>query len=291
MNYEQFMECVRTRVEEVLGGEARVTVYSVVKNNSVKLDGLTIMERENNVSPTIYLNPYFEAFEHGMDMDKIVREILKVYTQCRPKQKFDTDYLKNYEKVKDRIVYRLVNYEKNRELLEQMPCIRFLDLAVIFYCMIAIGEEGAASVAVKSEYMKVWNITLPQIYEQAKRNTPKLLPYVLQTMLEVLGEFCDALDTTGALPMYVLTNQLKMNGAACILYPDALRECSQKMGSDLLILPSSIHEVILLPDDGSSNREELREMVDEINRTQLEVEEVLSAQVYRYERKTNRIIM
>ena len=143
----------------------------------------------------------------------------------------------------------------------------------------------------RQEYMKVWNITLPQIYEQAKRNTPKLLPYVLQTMLEVLGEFCDALDTNGALPMYVLTNQLKMNGAACILYPDALRECSQKMGSDLLILPSSIHEVILLPDDGSSNREELREMVDEINRTQLEVEEVLSAQVYRYERKTNRIIM
>ena len=91
--------------------------------------------------------------------------------------------------------------------------------------------------------------------------------------------------------MYVLTNQLKMNGAACILYPDALRKCSQQIGSDLLILPSSIHEVILLPDDGRSNREELREMVEEINRTQLEVEEVLSGQVYRYERKTNRIIL
>ncbi|MBU9725310.1 DUF5688 family protein [Diplocloster modestus] len=291
MNYEQFMECVRTRVEEVLGGEARVTVYSVVKNNSVKLDGLTIMERENNVSPTIYLNPYFEAFEHGMEMDKIVREILKVYTQCRPKQKFDTDYLKDYEKVKDRIVYRLVNYEKNRELLEQMPCIRFLDLAVIFYCLIAVGEEGTASVAVKSEYRKVWDITLPQIYEQAKINTPKLLPYVLQTMLEVLGELCDGMDTSGAVPMYVLTNQLRMNGAACILYPDVLRECSRKIGGDLLILPSSIHEVILMPDHGNGNRAELREMVEEINQTQLEAEEVLSGQVYRYERNTNKIIL
>ena len=189
-------------------------------------------------------------------------------------------------------ITKIVRMEKeNRELLEQMPCIRFLDLAVIFYCLIAVGEEGTASVAVKSEYRKVWDITLPQIYEQAKINTPKLLPYVLQTMLEVLGELCDGMDTSGAVPMYVLTNQLRMNGAACILYPDVLRECSRKIGGDLLILPSSIHEVILMPDHGNGNRAELREMVEEINQTQLEAEEVLSGQVYRYERNTNKIIL
>ena len=82
-----------------------------------------------------------------------------------------------------------------------------------------------------------------------------------------------------------------MNGAACILYPDVLRECSRKIGGDLLILPSSIHEVILMPDHGNGNRAELREMVEEINQTQLEAEEVLSGQVYRYERNTNKIIL
>ncbi len=95
------------------------------------------------------------------------------------------------------------------------------------------------------------------------------------------------------IPMKVLTNSKRSSGAVCILYPGVLEEvAAERMGGDFYIIPSSVHEVILLPDDGRLLEENLKEMIFEVNRTKVDPEEVLSDNLYYYdaERKETRLL-
>lgn len=130
MKLEKFMEAVTIKVQEIAGEDASVHVQEVRKNNNVLLHGMTILRKGQNVSPTIYLDSFFEMLEDGMDLEYIVRRILEVYVKGLPKSKVDMEFFRDFEKVKDRIVYRLVNREKNKELLDNIPHVDFLDLAI-----------------------------------------------------------------------------------------------------------------------------------------------------------------
>ena len=93
----------------------------------------------------------------------------------------------------------------------------------------------------------------------------------------------------GGIPLLVLTNSRRYLGAACILYRGVLERFAKKLGENLYILPSSVHEVILLPETKVNSSKNLLRMVMEVNRTQLAPEEVLSDTVYYYDRKSGKI--
>lgn len=186
---------------------------------------------------------------------------------------------------KESIRYQLINYERNRELLQLVPHIRYLDLVIVFYGIID-EEENTSYGLLTWQGMYAMGLTEEETERLASENTPRDMPCVLDSLEKIVERILGKadLEPTG-LPMYVLTNKQCIFGAACILYPNLLQRISGILGSDLYILPSSIHECILIPENAGADRKELEEIVREINRTQVPEAEILSDHVYIYRAK------
>lgn len=104
----------------------------MIKNNGCEMDGLVIMEKGKDIAPTIYLEGFYEEYTRGEDIRNIIRQIETVYEENKNNVTFDVNILKQFETIKDKIVYKVVNYRSNEKLLEQVPHKRILDLAVVF---------------------------------------------------------------------------------------------------------------------------------------------------------------
>lgn len=298
MKLDKFLKTVQDRVQDVAGADACVQVQEVRKNNNVVLHGMSILRKGQNVSPTIYLDSFYEMMEEGTDMEHIVKKILEVYVRGLPRGNVDMEFFKDFESVRDRIVYRLVNREKNRELLQEIPHVDFLDLAVCFCYSYENPEIGEGMILIHNTHLEMWQTSHRELMRLAERNTPRLMPAWLCSMdsalngildEEALAQLRQMQRETGKY-MYVLSNDRRCQGAAAILYPGMLARAAQQMGGSFYILPSSIHEVILLRDETQSGGRQLHEMIEDINRNQLREEEVLSDYAYLYDAAAEKVV-
>lgn len=293
MEFTNFTTLVQREVEKRAGENYRVKLNDVMKNNGVVLRGITLMQDDSNISPTIYLNPYYDAYENGdTTLGTVIDEVIDTYERNKINRSIDMKFFLNYETVRSRIIFKLINTEKNRELLRDVPYIPFHDLSIVFQCLVSEERFGNASILIHNVHLQLWKVNARELYECALENTPLLQGYELVDMNTVLEEMKalggiddeEIEDMQQEVPMYVLSNKSRINGASCILYKDILKDFAMVVDKDLYVLPSSIHEVILLPSDGTQESEQLKEMVREINQSQVEKEEVLSDSVYYYRR-------
>lgn len=285
MTYYQFIEAVETKVKEVVDTEVTVGVHTAEKMNGVTKKGIILSKEGVNVSPTIYLEEYFGQYQHGKSVEQIVHDILNLYREVRCEKSWDVDKIQTFSLIENKIVYRVIHYEKNRELLENVPYVRFLDLAITFCVLLEVTEHGTATMMVRNEHLEMWNVSKEVLYENACRNTEKLLPYSFQTMNAVVEELTGMPVYEEDDVLYVLTNCIRSFGAAAMLYKDRLRRIGEYLRENYYILPSSIHEVIIVPESVAPFRGVLNRMVEEINETQLEEEEILSDHAYYYDCK------
>mgnify|MGYP007082451466 FL=1 len=296
MEYKEFVEYIKMNAGYIAGEGGNITINHVIKNNGCEMDGLVIMEKGKDIAPTIYLDSFYELYTNGENIKNIIRQIEVIYEQNKNNVTFDVNILKHFDTIKDKIVYKVVNYRSNEKLLEQVPHKRILDLAVVFYCLLDNEYGRSATALIYNNNLKNWNVTIDDVYKAALKNTPDLLHSKISSMaalfekcgVNVDGEEVDLKDYVPS-DMYVLTNESKLNGAACILYENVLYDFAQKLGADLYILPSSVHEVILLPKLSMFEEDELVNMVKEVNTEGVAADEVLSDHVYEYNR-TERLI-
>ena len=296
MEYKEFVEYIKMNAGYIAGEGGNITINHVIKNNGCEMDGLVIMEKGKDIAPTIYLDSFYELYTNGEKIKNIIRQIEVIYEQNKNNVTFDVNILKHFDTIKDKIVYKVVNYRSNEKLLEQVPHKRILDLAVVFYCLLDNEYGRSATALIYNNNLKNWNVTIDDVYKAALKNTPDLLHSKISSMaalfekcgVNVDGEEVDLKDYVPS-DMYVLTNESKLNGAACILYENVLYDFAQKLGADLYILPSSVHEVILLPKLSVFEKDELVNMVKEVNTEGVAADEVLSDHVYEYNR-TERLI-
>lgn len=303
MEFSNFTTLVREEVERRTGENYRVRLNDVRKNNGVVLRGLTVMQDDSNISPTIYLNNYYEEYTSGrVTLVNVVNDVMDTYNRNKVNQSVDMRYFLNYESVKQNVIYKLVNTEKNKTLLEDVPHIEFLDLSIVFQCLIAQEEFGTASILIHNIHLKLWDVSAEELYQAAKENTQRLQKYEIKSMTDVLYEIMmeeepedfDYEDCMAgfrdSVPMYVLSNRRRVEGAACILYPNLIQDFADAIGSSFYIIPSSVHEVILLPAGQDEESTEIKSMIQEINDTQVRVEEILSYSLYFYDREEGKII-
>ena len=264
MEYKEFVEYIKMNAGYIAGEGGNITINHVIKNNGCEMDGLVIMEKGKDIAPTIYLDSFYELYTNGENIKNIIRQIEVIYEQNKNNVTFDVNILKHFDTIKDKIVYKVVNYRSNEKLLEQVPHKRILDLAVVFYCLLDNEYGRSATALIYNNNLKNWNVTIDDVYKAALKNTPDLLHSKISSMaalfekcgVNVDGEEVDLKDYVPS-DMYVLTNESKLNGAACILYENVLYDFAQKLGADLYILPSSVHEVILLPKLSMFEKDEL----------------------------------
>jgi PIN domain nuclease of toxin-antitoxin system len=298
--YEDFLYSLKQEAMTYLGDEYQIELKHVLKNNGVILDGLLIRKGTQAVSPSIYLNQYYEQYCEGRDFSEIGEEILGAYEASQEESiQIGLNFKFEYEQIKSSITYRLINYEKNKHLLKKVPHLRILDLAVTFHCIVRNDKDGIGTIRITNEHQHNWEVSVVSLWELASMNTRRLFPAVIRPMEDIVYDLMNRnnleeenvledYNPTQSSNMYVLTNDKGINGATCLLYRDTLEEFSRKLDCDFYILPSSIHEVILVPQvknetiDFMNAKERLKEMVREINETQVAVEEVLSDTVYEY---------
>lgn len=283
MEIREFAEKVQKAVALVLGEEYKVKLQEVRKNNGVFLQGLIILKEKQNVSPTIYLQPFWEAYEEGVTLLEVVTRILQIYKEDVPRDNIDMTFFRDFDKVKDRICYRLIHAERNEELLKEIPYVPFLDLAICFYYAYEGEALGNGSILIHNSHMGMWKTNIAELMCLAQHNTPRLFPWECGSMESIVGEIKEEI------PLYIVTNKQKIHGAACILYPNLLTGIGEGMNANFYILPSSVHEVILLTDSGNESQVQLRKMIAEVNRTQVEPEEVLSDSLYYFDRMAKQV--
>lgn len=297
MTYEKFLETIRKEVQNRADSDLRVYMQDCIKNNDVIYNGLTIMDANFNLAPTIYLNNFYDRY--GDDIDSAVEEVLRIYYENKPDSKYDMSFFKVWESVKDKIAYKIVNTEWNSNLLRDVPHISFLDLSVVFYMILEHDDEGNATVLLHNEHLKAWDKTADDLFEVAKVNTQKIIPYTIKdifdTMAGIIGidkselELPLMCDENDVVPMYVITNKSMLYGACAMLEKDLLKNLGEKFGS-FIIIPSSVHELIIVPSEQDScDMEYFSEIINEVNTSQLAEEEVLSDHAYFYNADTNEI--
>lgn len=287
MNYQEFLTSIRAQLALRVADNVTLEIRSFSKNNGTSYDGLVLMRPECNVSPAIYLMPYYHRYLQGIGLEDICNDILATCKLHEPKEDFDTTCFTDFSRAKHQIVMRLVNYEQNRELLKTVPYFRYYDLAVIFYYLLHADSDQQANILIHNHHLALWKITRDDLYTLAKENTPRLLPPQLLPMQSLAGEMPPSHRSRFPAhmpPLYILTNKYRTNGATALLYEGLLQEIAKLLKKDLLILPSSIHELLILGLE-DSDREELssyNHMVQEVNASHLMDEEVLSDHVYCY---------
>ncbi|MBR6094026.1 MAG: hypothetical protein IKP92_03265 [Lachnospiraceae bacterium] len=289
LTYDEFQGVLAEKVQRKLDEKIEVRINDVRKNNGVVLKGMSFNTEGDGISPTVYLESYYEAYLNGMEWVEIVDRIVDIFRMGSREKFFDIRDFLDYERAKGRIVYKLINKEKNEELLKSIPHRDLMDMTVVFYYLLENKDMENATILIYNNHLESWGITEDELYEAAKENTPKVLTPELKSITEVLTELLSARgigevfeEEEEEFGMYVLSNRTKIFGAAAILYDDVLKNFAGKTGADLYILPSSVHEVILVPKKDGITWEALQEMVKEVNETQVEDVEVLSDSVYCY---------
>ena len=299
MNKHEFYNNVVEGVKAKLGDDFAVNVMEVMKIN-ITLDGLTILHKSENISPTIYLNRYKEHFDAGRPMDDIIDDILSIYESNRHPENISVEQFYDFDKLKDKIIVKVINTEKNEKLLEEVPhlVLNGLDLTVILYVSLESHSDTMMGFQVRNNHLKLWDVSFDDILPLAAKNTNRIYNFVVKSMTEVLlsdlfdEDIFDNDDATDCCDqMYILTSaQGKTLGSSQLFLKDKIKEFADRCECDLYILPSSIHELILLRTDfACGSVDELKVTVNEVNETVLSAEDFLSNNVYYYNRQTEEI--
>jgi hypothetical protein len=292
MSYQNFLTTLKEGLSTRLDSNVKLEIRSFPRNNNTSYDGLVIMNPNRNVSPTIYLPPYYHRYLEGVPLADIYEDILCTYEKHLPDEDFDTSLFTDYEKAAPRIVMRLISFARNETMLQNVPFFRFHDLAVVFYCMVFTDGVSQANILIHNEHLSLWGVGTDELYHKAMENTTRLLPpevTPLSRILQECGTWGSEDLTDLELPMFILSNASRTNGATTLLYDGLLTQIAGWLDSDLMILPSSVHEVILVP---VSEIEEMdfshyNSLVQEVNETQLTDDEILSDHAYLFSRADN----
>lgn len=285
MNKETMQQLILEALTRKLGDGYQISIQKVLKTN-VKLDGLTILQDGKNITPTIYLDSFYEDLENGISLDDVVNDILRTYSQAwiRPRH-FDVTYIQDFEKVKDNLYVELINRHSNEELLQDVPHTQFLDdFAVIVRCSVEMATEGTASFLVHNNHLSMWQVEQEYLISHAIQNTRELFGVKLTPMESFIKQICPEMamcDSFPKSPLWVMTNSRTQAGAATALFDDVLRDFAREYGNFYVIF-SSVHEVLLVLTPDNSDIDSITRMNQEVNSTEVAEEEILGTKAYYY---------
>ena len=305
MKYLDFCESVREKLNDLVDSSTTVRIQKVLKNNNVVRYAAIITEEDSTISPSIYLENYYSDYINGQSLSSICADILSMHEKYRGGIDFNIDDYFDYNYVKDKIYLKAINREKNEEFLKNIPYRDFFDLAIVAYIALEEAQNGYATITVNNKNLDMWNVTKEQLLDVAFMNmcakTPPTLEKITSVMREIINErfidkpdyeaeeeinrVIDLMEENNDTVMYMLTNSKKVNGASYIIHEEYIREFANSINSDLYIIPSSIHELLIIPMESGVTKDELESMVRDVNNSELSPGEVLSDHVYEFYRE------
>ena len=296
MNYEIFKEVVKEKFLDYMPEKYKgmEVVISPMEKVNETLDGLNLREEGRHISPTIYVNDMYRKYQNNGDLEQTIRGACDVMERgFKEMPPINIDSI--CKDAKEKIVFELINTTQNESYLKQLPHREFQDLSIVYKVMIKEDENGIQSTKVTNTLAERLGMSEEDLFKCAAENTRRLLPPTVRSMNDVMREMFvkDGMPEEIAemmireIPpeqtMWIISNSRGINGAVNMLYENELHELAENLGSDLYILPSSIHEVLAVSSDLTSP-EELAEMVVQVNMEEVSLNERLSNQVYHYDK-------
>ncbi len=292
MEYDLFKERLMNRLLSETEEGDEIEIRRIRMNNGIFNEGISIRTGDSEAVPTVSLENCYKNWQKGvMTLDEIAGTILhETYKKEAPL------CLKKIPEVipEKQLRIKLINYEMNKEYLKEMPFRRIMDLAEICCYILEVPESGTGICNVTRQLLSRWGIDEEELFRTAETSTRLWDPPEYMKIGDVLAEY----GVTGAASgmwhdtpaIYVAMGKSRLNGAVCLLYKDFLSGIADEADADLFLIPSSVHEILAVPDYGEYSKEELEKLVREVNRDHVLPEEVLSDCIYRFDRKKAEVI-
>lgn len=277
------------------------TLQEITKNNDHKLLGIAIHKGDQNICPVIYTNDYFERYVAGsISMFELTSDLsahIESYFDTNLSASNVESMLTSFDKCSEKLFVSLCSKEKNLDISEQYVHGEFLDLFVVPRVLIYKDSGHIGSVRLTKKIVESWGVDIEFIIRYAVKNTRYLFKYMILPIESVLADLVSQLETPIDIPdmsectaqMFVATTTDRIGGARILLNRDILSDFADKVNNSFYILPSSTEELIFIPDIGSFVINDLCTMVREVNSTSVPPEQVLSDNIYYYDRTVGEI--
>ncbi len=300
---EEFINYLKENLLDYLPDNIRdnstLKIQEVVKGNDIKLTGVMISEKDSNISPTLYVDGYISDAQQGMPLEEIAQKITDSYLRARSEKinLVDIEKVRDLDQVKDMLVTKIINKDLSSEYLNDVPHKDFGDLAIITQIRLSAYEGNQASITIRDKMLESWGVSFDELIDIATKNDIKLSEPRLYPMNDIMTTilFGDNYEQDGFLPdmdkssngMFVFSTEDKVNGAKLLNQPELLEQVSEYLDCSLIILPSSIHETIIVPDNGflDVDKSEISKMIQEINLNEVHPDEVLADHPFFYSKE------
>lgn len=314
MDRKTFLQELVKFLKKKFGKEVDVDIINMVKVNDTKYPAVAIKGKDT-IGRSFHGNELYEYYKKGMDVEKVADHLIefaKQDTEIAAKLNIDrkivTDIMCHYPYMKEgSLTIRLLDHASNEAYLKNACYIRYLDLAIVFYAVISRNDDTLATALITEKIFNVWGITKEQLLsdtlETMQRDFPAEVATIHDTIKKLMEERAadpfaqkmnppetDLEEIPYSKSFLMATIKGRINGAAVILYPGFLKTTAEKLGArELNIIPSSIHELLIVPEDEKVKRKDILEMIAEVNRTEVEPEEKLFDNLYIYDLETDKV--
>ena len=293
--YETFKTELIAVITKKLEAPYKVETYKAFKIGK-EIDAFTIRQKDTQATPTFYFKNFLEDYRNGISVADIAEDVLEMYFFAAKNSPINIDECQDFNVQKSNICYKVVNKEAYKDQLSSIPHIDFFDLAIILYSVLSINDKNEMSFIVTNDMVKVWDTPPQELFILATKNTPRLFPINITSLNALMFQFDipqyeTISDTIENLPhdyVYAITNEYSRNGFAGIFYPGVLK-CLGKRFVNFNLLPSSIHEALIIPEGTDMSPEQLMEMVHGVNTEVVSPDEYLSDSVYQYSVENDRL--
>lgn len=294
MDFNQF----RKELEEIMIEKTKdipgSIQFQMVQKNGGPKHGIIFTPEGSSIGMTMYAEEGFKHYQAGRSLDKIAEDMAASMAAHSNNLSEEINIEELF--VPENIFPVLVPTKGNEGLLEEIPHIPFENLQIIFKFDLQ-SFVGGGTANVPNHYMKKRGWDEQKLMEIAMNNPiyrDQIKTIPMEHFLFGLPDGKDMDDLSNIreheAPMIIVSNIAKFYGASAILNQEVMGRISDALQEDFYILPSSVHECIVVP-KSMQPLEALQDMVQEVNRTEIAPEEWLSDDVYQFDSFTRKITM
>jgi hypothetical protein len=292
--FGQAMDEILEQMPEEMKKGTTLSMNTVVKLNDIELHGVSIKKEGVDMAPNIYLDEYYDRFQQGEPMDKLMKEVVDIYAGLKQPEIVTSDIPLEYDSIKDKLALRLIELKRNRNYLANVPYMSVGNgLALVCDVKLRNDESGMWRTTITKDMVEKFGYDKREIFDQALNNVWDVDPPVLVDMEgQLMGNGDDRnllnyygrIDEKDKSSMYVLSNESGVLGAAALYYPKVQEQISDMLNEGYFVIPSSLHEVIIVPDSAGMDAKVLDNMVKDANRSVVQDKDVLSDNVFHFDR-------
>lgn len=280
LTYDTFCEKFIGQLQSLLGDSYLLKKEEAIGYNDTHKEVLLMEKKGSCCMPRFDLRAYYETHMEGMEIEELAKKAAYAINAEDIPSEADIKALLDPEQIRNRLIIRLLNRKTNESILNEMPYLPFLDLAITFHLLVEEKKDGTKSVRVTN---KLWEEyigdSVLQMYRQALLNTERLFPARMMQM-EKLLHLSELGISSG---LFIVSNPQGIYGAAVLLYEGVQEKIRGILEEDYYVIPSSVHEVLVIRESDVQDVDMLKSTILEVNRTQVGAEDILSNLLYKYE--------